>query len=221
MQVSTVPTVVVVPLRVIVVGAQGHARVCLEALTDEATIQVVGAVSRDGVGAPDLGTPTLGLDVDIAAIALAHRVEKVFVAIGINETRRSAIHRCAELGLGHAIARSRFAMVSHTTLLGAGTAILAGATVNAAATIGRGVIVNTNAAIDHDCVVDDFAHIAPGAIVAGGVTIGEGTLVGIGARVLPNLSIGAWATVGAGAVVTRDVPEGATVVGIPARILER
>jgi acetyltransferase-like isoleucine patch superfamily enzyme len=53
--------------------------------------------------------------------------------------------------------------------------------------------------------------------MGGDVRIGEGALIGIGAVVLPRVSIGAWSTVGAGAVVTKDVPAGTTVVGVPAR----
>lgn len=49
------------------------------------------------------------------------------------------------------------------------------------------------------------------------VTIGEDVWIGGGAIILPGWCIGDGAIVGAGAVVTRDVPEGATVVGNPAR----
>ncbi len=45
--------------------------------------------------------------------------------------------------------------------------------------------------------------------------------LGTGAVILPGLTIGAEAIVGAGAVVTQDVPDGATVVGNPARLLRR
>ena len=45
--------------------------------------------------------------------------------------------------------------------------------------------------------------------------------VGTGAVILPGVTIGVGAIVGAGAVVTRDVPDGATVVGNPARLFER
>ncbi|WP_262422983.1 acyltransferase [Brevundimonas denitrificans] len=42
-------------------------------------------------------------------------------------------------------------------------------------------------------------------------------LIGLGARVLPGVRIGAWAVVGAGAVVMKDVADGQTVAGVPAR----
>jgi acetyltransferase-like isoleucine patch superfamily enzyme len=51
--------------------------------------------------------------------------------------------------------------------------------------------------------------------------VGEGAFVGIGSCVVPGVTIGAWAIVGAGAVVIRDVPPGATVVGNPARLLAK
>ena len=50
------------------------------------------------------------------------------------------------------------------------------------------------------------------------MTVGEGALVGIGASVAPGCAIGARATVGAGAAVVRDIPAGATAVGVPARV---
>ena len=48
----------------------------------------------------------------------------------------------------------------------------------------------------------------------------DGCSVGAGAVLLPGIRVGARAMVGAGAVVIRDVPDGATVVGNPARIVE-
>ena len=53
------------------------------------------------------------------------------------------------------------------------------------------------------------------------VEIGADVWVGGGAIILPGVRIGARAVIGAGSVVTRDVPEGATVVGNPARALPR
>jgi acetyltransferase-like isoleucine patch superfamily enzyme len=53
------------------------------------------------------------------------------------------------------------------------------------------------------------------------VRVGDDTLIGAGAVVTPGISIGRDAVIGAGAVVVRDVPDGVTVVGNPARPLER
>ena len=50
------------------------------------------------------------------------------------------------------------------------------------------------------------------------VTIGEDVWIGGGAIILPGVTIGDRAIVGAGSVVTKDVPEGATVRGNPARV---
>ena len=53
--------------------------------------------------------------------------------------------------------------------------------------------------------------------IAGEVKLGEGVMIGAGANVLNGLRVGAFSKVGAGAVVTKDVEEGVTVVGVPAR----
>jgi acetyltransferase-like isoleucine patch superfamily enzyme len=65
------------------------------------------------------------------------------------------------------------------------------------------------------------SHLAQRApLVTAPVVIEDGAWIGIGAVVLKGVRIGAGARVEAGAVVTRDVPPGATVVGNPAREVE-
>lgn len=207
------------PICVLMVGAGGHARVCLEALRDDPGLHVVGTVSRDGSGIEGLLVEVLGRDEDLRNIAAREGATHVFVAIGGNNARLAALQRCREVGLHLVNAVSRFAMVSSSAVVGEGVVSLAGSVINAAARIGDGVIVNTTASVDHDCLIGDGVHIGPGAVLAGGVTVGAGAFVGMGARVLPGVSIGANAVVGAGAVVVADVADGVTVVGVPARPL--
>jgi acetyltransferase-like isoleucine patch superfamily enzyme len=71
---------------------------------------------------------------------------------------------------------------------------------------------------DHD-TSDSSASVLGQGRVSRGVTIGAGAWLGAGVKVLDGVRIGDRAIVGAGAVVRSDVPDGATAVGIPARII--
>ena len=212
--------VILAPPTVLVVGAGGHARVCIEALTDSG-FRVLGCLNSDGAAAPGLPCPVVGRDVDLAAVAAELGVVNVFVAVGDNQARSIATRRACAAGLTPVNAVSRFAMVSPAASFGVGVAVLAGAVVSASATVADGVILNTRCSIDHDVRIGAFAHVAVGVSVAGGVTIGSRALLGVGASVVPLRTIGADAVVGAGAVVVHDVDEGVTVVGVPARPLVR
>jgi sugar O-acyltransferase (sialic acid O-acetyltransferase NeuD family) len=111
------------------------------------------------------------------------------------------------------------AVVSKTAKLAEGCQILAHTVVAADVLMGRLCIVNNSANIDHECQLGSGVHIAPGAILCGCVSVADNTMIGAGAVVLPRVIIGSDVLVGAGAIVTRDVPDGAVVVGNPAKII--
>ncbi len=202
--------------RVLVVGAGGHAEVCIEALLDSA-FDVVGCVNADGRSSRVLSVPILGRDVELVQIAAAQGADCVFVAIGDNQSRTRVVQRCSAAGLELVNAISGFAMVSPSVVLGRGVAVLPGAVLNASARVADGVIINTRASVDHDCVIESGAHIAVGASLGGGVVVGERALIGIGSCVVPGVHIGADAIVGAGAAVVADVAAGTIVTGVPAK----
>ena len=81
--------------------------------------------------------------------------------------------------------------------------------------IGAGSLIGHNAVIttlNHDMLPSRRADLHPARVV-----IGVGVWFGANVTVLPGVSIGDGAVVGAGAVVTKDVPAGAVVVGVPAK----
>lgn len=109
------------------------------------------------------------------------------------------------------------AWVAASASVGEGCQVLGMAAISEEVVLGRFCIVNTNASVDHECRLGDGVHVMPGATVAGCVEIGDFAVVGSNATVLPRIRIGARAVVAAGAVVNRDVPDEALVVGHPAR----
>ena len=71
---------------------------------------------------------------------------------------------------------------------------------------------------DHD-FSDASRPVLEQARTSAGISIGDGAWLGAGAKVLDGVGIGAHAVIGAGAVVRESVPERATAVGVPARVV--
>jgi UDP-perosamine 4-acetyltransferase len=200
---------------VIIVGAGGHAKVCIELLQamGETILYCVGASDS---GATCLGVPVLDGDHHLARLR-AEGQSRAFIALGSNRLRAKLGRHVRELGFELVNAISPHAIVSPSARLGNGIAVMAGAVINAEAVIGDLAIINTGATVDHDCSIGEAVHIAPQCALAGTVVVGAGAFLGVGCKVIPDVEIGEHATIGAGAVVIAPIPSGATAVGIPAR----
>lgn len=141
-----------------------------------------------------------------------------FIAIGYNEIRSTVYQSLAEKNIFPINLIHPSAVVCPSASIGDyGIMIAPNVSINPLAKIGRGVICNTSSVIEHECIVEEFAHIGPGAILCGNVTIGRTTFVGAGSVIRQGITIGRNVTIGAGAVVVKNVPDGTTVMGIPAR----
>ena len=95
---------------------------------------------------------------------------------------------------------------------------MAGAVINACASVGEHCIINTRAVVEHDNVIEDYVHISPNAALGGTVRVGEQTHIGIGASVRNNIEICEGCIIGAGAAVVKNMTESGTYVGVPARV---
>lgn len=111
------------------------------------------------------------------------------------------------------------AVVARTAAIRHGSYVNAAACVGAKATVGCFTNLNRTVSVGHHCDLGPFTSTGPGAVLSGSVRTGGGAFIGSGAVVLPERTIGMGAVVGAGAVVTKDVPDGAIVVGNPARVV--
>lgn len=110
--------------------------------------------------------------------------------------------------------------------IGEGAILCDHVVITANVVIGRHFQANLFSYVAHDCVVGDFVTLAPRVCVNGNTVIEADVYVGTGAVLKQGtpdkpLRIGRGAVIGMGAVVTKDVPAGAVVVGNPARALDR
>jgi UDP-perosamine 4-acetyltransferase len=213
----------------ILIGAGGHARVVVEILR-RARQSLVAAVDADQRlhGKTIDGIPIIGGDAEVLArrpdsVLLINAIGNRSVAVGTSGlgVRRRLFSDYVARGYRFGSVISPDALIASTVRLGDGCHIVTGAILQPGAEIGANTIINTGAQIDHDCVIGDHGHVAPGVVLCGGVRVGAEVHIGAGAVVVQETIIGDGATIGAGAVVTADVAPGATVLGVPARPVER
>lgn len=200
---------------VVLLGVGGHAKVVIEAF------RAVGDAVAYCIGGPTdpetlLGVPVIHNEDELARLR-SEGFHRAFVAIGSNILRDKLGAKLEALGFELVSVVHPRAWFSPSARMGRGAVVMAGAVVNACATIGDLAIINTGATVDHDCVIGRAAHVAPQCGLAGCVSVGDRAMLGVGTKVIPGIRIGTDATVGAGSVVVRDVNDAALAMGVPAR----
>jgi len=123
------------------------------------------------------------------------------------------------VGAGAVIGRN-CVVGSHVTIDG-GTLMGSGCHIQNGARLFKGVVLGDNVFVGPQVVFtnDRYPRVSPGGFSLEKTRVGRNASIGAGAVVRCGITIGPFAMVGAGSVVTKDVPEDAVVVGVPAERL--
>ena len=151
---------------------------------------------------------------------------RVIGGVGTPKTRQGIMERAAAAGFDFETIIHPRVERSEWIDVGLGTVICAGNILTVNIKLGQHVQINLDCTIGHDVIMGDFTTLAPGVHVSGWVHFGKRVYVGTGAVIINGtkenpLLIGDDAIIGAGACVTKSVPAGTTVVGVPARPMVR
>lgn len=104
--------------------------------------------------------------------------------------------------------------------IGKGTIVCAAAIITCNINISDFVTVNLCCTVGHDTIIKSFSSFMPSVNISGEVIVEENVFVGTGSKIINQINIGANTVIGAGAVIIKDVPNFATVVGNPGKIIK-
>ena len=200
---------------IIIIGAGGHAKSCIDVIESEGRYQIAGIVGVESeIGSRLFGYQVIGIDDDLPQLAKSFR--NALVAVGqikSSQTREELFLRIESCGFEQPAIISPKAYVSNRSTVGKGTIVMHHALINAGASIGENCIVNTGSIIEHDVVVGNNCHVATNSVLNGGVRLHESCFIGSGSVVRENIEIGEKSVIGMGLVVRHDLAACSNFVG--------
>lgn len=216
-------------MNIVIYGTGGLAREVHQLLEDIYSLSTDKHDGREFIGFIDDDISTHGTCVHDHHVLggiqwlVENQDTMVFVGVGSPAARRRIVNQIRQAAPDVEFPKliHPSAIIGDRVKIGDGTIICAGNIVTTDIRIGKHVIVNLDCTVGHDTQIDDFVTIAPSANVSGNVHLHEGCDLGTNCTLIQGMSVGQWSVLGAGAVVVRDIPNNATAVGNPAKVIKQ
>ena len=200
---------------IILIGAGGHAKSCIDVIESEGRFQIAGIVGVESeIWSELFGYRVIGMDEDLPKLATSF--PNALVAVGqimSSDLRERLYLRVASCGFHQPAIISPKAHVSKRSNVGDGTIVMHHAVINAGARVGENCIINTGSLIEHDVTGGNNCHVATRAVLNGGVRLNDGCFIGSGSVIRENTEIGEKSVIGMGTVVRHDQPACSIFVG--------
>lgn len=196
--------------KLIIIGGGGHSLSVLEAIGS--FVHIAGYA--DNTESTVLNLPYLGNDEFIISHFSSDEYMVHHAVVYTSDVNLSLRNQIIKYYKGYdsytVIARS--ALITQSSRVEAGCAIMEGAIVNCA-TIGGNSIINTKVVIEHGCYLGTNTFVGPGAIVCGDTHIGNNVLIGAGAVLRDGIEISDNVVIGMGSVVTHSISTPGIYIG--------
>ncbi|MCD6659096.1 MAG: acetyltransferase [Lentimicrobium sp.] len=207
--------------KALIIGAGTYGQVYASYLAESNLYKVIGFLDDDvnKIGSVVHGIRVLGA-VTMLNELLMELPCSVFVPIGNNITRETILNKARGLGYKTPSYIHSSCQVHSTVTVGESVYMLPASNIMPHTVIEDNVMISMGVNVAHHTRLGRCSFYSQGANVGASIDIEPYAFAGIGCTIMTGISrVGRNAVIGAGAVVIKDIPDGAVVVGNPARIL--
>lgn len=210
-------------MKSVIIGAGKYGEVYLSYLKETGE-EIVGFLDDDLslLQTKIFGVPVLGTTSALPYLKEQYGIESIYCPIGNNRVRVRYLNNARELGyLTPNFIHHEAKISPEVVIANEGVYILGNTYIMPHVVICRDVMISVSANIIHHTTLESGVFVSNGVNLGASLVAKEYSYIGMGATIMTGVGIvGKDCLVGAGAVVIKDVPDGAVVAGVPAKIIK-
>ena len=194
--------------KIILIGAGGHAKACIDVIEEENKSKIIGIVEKVKTKKKFVNYPIIGIDKDLKKIK--KKCSNAIITVGQIKNlslRASLFNNLISLGFNLAIIISPQSYISKKAKVNNGSIVMHKAVVNSYAEIGSNCIINSSSLIEHGVKVGNHTHVSTGAILNGDCKVGNNSFIGSGTIVKEGVKIGNRCIIGMGQIIKENIKD--------------